>query len=426
MKHRTLTLAVLLASALAVSAARAVRRAAAAGFAPRQRSASQSRRRAPSSSQQQRPRADYSKFSHVTAQHRKACDSCHTNPTENWAAAREAGSAFPDITDYPEHASCINCHRRQFFSGARPAICTVCHPQVSPRAGARFPFENPAEAFSKSDNAKTRRAEFSLNFPHGRHQDVMARAVTPSETPRVVVGSHDSAVFVRASFAPPAAEERRVDSCTTCHKTYQPAGDPPEEYLTKPPGELKSNALGLEAFWLKRGMLKTSPRGHDSCFRCHWQDGGEQPFSSDCAGCHKLLQPGVGSKADGPPTKRDADTSNPSVKGITDADVLARWSVRLVAAFRHEKADHVKIGCTACHISITSADRITAETDYVPIKTCASSSCHGSTNKAAGAKKIIFDEVEQKKKDATYQCVKCHINLGKEPTPKSHTDLFAK
>jgi hypothetical protein len=122
----------------------------------------------------------------------------------------------------------------------------------------------------------------------------------------------------------------------------------------------------------------------------------------------------------------DADLSNPSAKEITEEDVLLHWYGRRVATFRHEKADHIKVGCTACHISITSASRLTAEIDFVPIKTCASSSCHGSTNKSAGAKKIIFDEVEQKKKDASYACAKCHMNLGREPTPKSHTDLFAK
>jgi hypothetical protein len=420
MKHRTQTLAILLALFAAVFAcAGLASRTASASFEPRQRRTRQTRKRTPSRAQQ--PRVDYSNFSHATAQHQKACDSCHKSPTDNWAQARATDAAFPDITDYPEHEACINCHRRQFFTGARPVVCTVCHTQVSPRADARFPFENPADAFSKSAKAKTRREEFSLYFPHDRHQDVMARAVPPSETPRAFG-------FVRATFAPRAPQERHIDSCTICHETYQPTGDSPEEYVTKPPGELARNVLTLEAFWLKKGMFKTTPRGHDSCFRCHWQDGGEAPRSNDCAGCHKLLTAQSDVKLTGVSAKVDADASNPSVKGITDADVLARWYERRVATFRHEREEHFKkVGCTSCHISITSANRITSETDYVPIKTCASSSCHGSTNPKAGLlKMIIFNEVEQKKKDPTYACAKCHINLGKEPTPKSHTDLFAK
>ena len=424
MKHRTQTLAILVALAATLfTRAEFASRTASAAFEP-QRRTRQTRRRA------QKPRVDYTKFSHATAQHQKASDSCHKNPTENWPQARPTDAAFPDITDYPEHASCVNCHRQQFFVGARPAICTVCHTQVSPRADARFPFENPSDAYAKSEKAKTRREEFSIYFPHDKHQDVMARAL-PRE------GGPNAFGFVRASFAPRAASDKRVDSCTICHQTYQPAGDPPEEYVTKPPTELKSNALGLEAFWLKRGMFKTTPRGHESCFMCHWQDGGEAPRSSDCAGCHKPLTSPVNiTPVNGSlpvktmpvsePLRADADASNPSAKGITDADVYAHWFERRVATFRHEKADHIKVGCTACHISITSSGAVTAETVFVPIKTCASSSCHGSTNKAAGAKKIIFDEVEQKKKDASYACAKCHINLGKEPMPKSHTDLFAK
>ncbi|HVF67217.1 MAG TPA: hypothetical protein VM914_06125 [Pyrinomonadaceae bacterium] len=418
MRQRTQTLAGLLALTFAASFAcvLTVTRPASAAFEPQQqRRARQTRRRAPARAQT-RPRIDYTKFSHATAQHKKACDSCHKSPTENWAQVRAAGAAFPDITDYPGHASCIDCHRRQFFVGARPAICAVCHTQVSPRADARFPFENPIELFKKSPQSLGQSVEFSIYFPHDRHQDVMART-----------RKADAFGFVRASFAPRAAEDGRADACTICHQTYQPAGDSTEEYVTKPPAQLKSNALGLEEFWLKRGMLKTSPRGHDSCFRCHWQEGGEAPRSNDCAGCHKF---GVAELVAKPmaavPPWPDADLSNPSAKGIEDEDVLLHWNDRRVATFRHEKADHIKVGCTACHIFITSSDSLAAGFDLVPIKTCASSSCHGNTNKSSGSKKIIFDEVEQRKKDPAYACAKCHINLGREPVPKSHTDLFAK
>src|SRR5688572_31194337 len=36
-------------------------------------------------------------------------------------------SKFPDIVDYPNHTACVSCHRPQFFKGARPPICSVCH-----------------------------------------------------------------------------------------------------------------------------------------------------------------------------------------------------------------------------------------------------------------------------------------------------------
>src|SRR4051812_9711359 len=195
-RQRTLRLATLLALVACVFAcAWLASRTASSPFEPQQRRPKQTRRRTPTRSQ--KARIDYTNFSHATAQHQKACDSCHKNPTENWPRARATDAAFPDITDYPEHASCVSCHRQQFFVGARPVICTVCHTQVSPRADARFPFENPSDAFSKSAKAKTRRVEFSIYFPHDRHQDVMARVAPQAETP-------SGFGFVRATYAPRA------------------------------------------------------------------------------------------------------------------------------------------------------------------------------------------------------------------------------
>src|SRR2546423_551307 len=307
MKHRNLTLATLL---LLASAALICTHFIASASVASAAAAVQRQRRAPSRQRQpaqtRTPAVDYTKFSHRTAQHQKACASCHTSPTENWAQARARDAAFPDVTDYPEHGSCLDCHRRQFFTGARPAICSVCHTVVSPRAGERFPFENPAEVFEKSEKAKGR--------------------------------------------------------------------------------------------------------------------------ASDCAGCHKLLPPGQ-SAAPKVPAHTDADPTNPSAKGITDPNVFAHWTERRVARFKHEQSDHEgvysKFGCSYCHIAITGENKISSNTLYVPIQTCATSNCHGAKT---GAHNIIFKEVEQRKKPdgANYQCAKCHINLGKDPTPKSHTDLFAK
>src|SRR5688572_6046714 len=66
---------------------------------------------------------DYSKFSHATKKHQAECKTCHVVPTKQWTTV----SKFPDIVDYPNHAACVSCHRPQFFKGARPPICSVCH-----------------------------------------------------------------------------------------------------------------------------------------------------------------------------------------------------------------------------------------------------------------------------------------------------------
>src|ERR1041385_4349823 len=89
--------------------------------------------------------ADYSDFSHATKKHQASCSTCHK-------------ITFPDIKDYPNHDACVSCRRPQFFRGARPPICSVCHTKTSPRDEARLPFRNPAAT-----------RQFAIEFPHDRH-----------------------------------------------------------------------------------------------------------------------------------------------------------------------------------------------------------------------------------------------------------------
>src|SRR4029079_17678397 len=65
--------------------------------------------------------------------------------------------------DYPDHDACVSCHRPQFFKGAKPVICSVCHSKTSPRDEARYTFRNPASKW-----------QFTIEFPHDQHQDVIA------------------------------------------------------------------------------------------------------------------------------------------------------------------------------------------------------------------------------------------------------------
>src|ERR1044071_7782885 len=71
---------------------------------------SQRRSQTKPSPQERTPPARYSKFSHSVAQHRQACDSCHKFPSSNLKEARKGDAAFPDVTEYPEHSSCVSCH----------------------------------------------------------------------------------------------------------------------------------------------------------------------------------------------------------------------------------------------------------------------------------------------------------------------------
>lgn len=400
MKLRILTLTLLLAAALVGVVVAWVSSTAAA--APQQRRGS-AQRRPPARTQ--RPRVDYSNFTHSTPEHRKgSCDSCHQSPSDNWAQVRGSDTAFPDITDYPEHDSCLSCHRQQFFRGARPAICSVCHTVVSPRSGARFPFANPVAPFARSGKGKTWASEFAVNFPHDLHQDVMARVPARDE---------GDVRFVRAAFMQEQAKPAKPNSCSVCHVTYttQPAPTPA-------PADAKAG-VGQPA--LPAGLLKTTPTGHDSCFNCHWQDGGEKPVSTDCAGCHKLLPKG---RARPELKGKDADPQFAARAGFTDPHIVRKLLRRDSVIFAHEEERHREIDCATCHTRIPALSTLDETTLKVPILSCgAGSSCHIG----AKPKRILNEEVDKKLADPSFQCAKCHFNLGRgEKPPKSHLDATGK
>src|SRR5262245_51187268 len=112
---------------------------------------------------------DYSNFTHQVAAHKMACDSCHKFPSANWKEVRKGDEAFPDVTDYPQHASCLTCHREQFFRGAPPSICSVCHVQPSPRNSTRYAFPNPRSIFEATKRCETAVSEYRVYFPHETH-----------------------------------------------------------------------------------------------------------------------------------------------------------------------------------------------------------------------------------------------------------------
>ena len=407
MKQRKLSLALLTLAAAAAFFWPWLAAPAAAGTTPEpqaRRSRPQQRRRAPAAAQR-RPRVDYTTFRHATAAHRKdSCDSCHKSPSDNWAKVRPRDAAFPDITDYPEHESCLGCHRQQFFNGARPPICSVCHTVVSPRAGGRHPFANPAEQFAGSAKAKTEPREFALVFPHDLHQDVMARN-SPEE------GGAAAVRFVRAAFAQEAPKKEKPNGCSVCHQTVMlrpaqaaaaPAQQPAEGAPTPTPD----------------GLLKTTPTGHDSCFNCHWQDGGEKPFSNDCAGCHKLLPQPL---APAPPAGKDADAQFAARAGFADPFLVRKLLRRDTASFSHEEGSH-KLDCTVCHVQITSFNTLDERTLKVPILTCGGSGCHID----ARTNRWLNQEVGKRAADANFRCIKCHVNLGTQKAPQSHLDAVGK
>jgi len=366
-------------------------------------------KRAPESKNVKPAARAYSKFSHNTAQHKLACDSCHKFPTANWNKVRTGDSAFPDITDYPQHPSCIGCHRKQFFTGAQPVICTVCHTNPSPRDSSRHPFPNPIEIFNASKEGQNAVSEFGISFPHDKHVDIVGESRANVSPGRFIGVSFEQD---KSAKSEPKAEESDPKSCAVCHKTYQPQGESDDEYVTKPPKDLAD-----DAFWLKKGAFKTTPT-HAVCFTCHTQEG-LQPTSSDCNVCHKLL----------PPEKQiqvtrahdDFDPKLAAAMGIKDKLMLERWSRRDTAKFRHEWIPHASLSCVSCH-NVATLNTLDPKT-RTQAKSCGGTGtgCHIE----ATTDGVLNLEFQKKNADPAFECTKCHVRNGKNPAPETHINAVA-
>jgi hypothetical protein len=361
------------AKALATFAFQALIFAVVIAFEPAPAQTRHPKRATKPSSTTQAPRgsaAKYSAFLHSSEKHKSLeCNACHKIPT-TWTAKRD----FPDAADFPDHDACVRCHRQQFFTrqafaGTGPTICTVCHVRAAPREDGRFAFGKPNNA-NQTAKPKDER-QFTIEFPHDKHQNVIASLRRRAET-------EDNVRLVRASFFGTAEDDKKPDynNCTICH---QPNNSRETISLVVPQaGDPSPNRY-----------YKTLPHSHDACFDCHWKN--QKPASDDCGGCHK-----------------------PAASFIA-IDSPKRTS----AMFSHEggKENHVQ-ECTTCHINITRASTLKGLTPDVPITACAT--CHKDNKKTTYPKiTSIEDELAQFKKMGN--CMYCHTtDIGKKKPPASH------
>lgn len=356
----------------------------------------------------QKPRVDYSQFSHTThvTTQKLSCDSCHKFPTRNWKDVRQGEAAFADLAEFPEHAACLNCHREQFFARQRPVpvICSNCHVNVSPRDTARFLFPSLGDVSDPTQKRRDFFSEFAVNFPHDKHMDVIGGNFQrlPDRAVR----------FVHAAFQKEKPrDESDPKNCVICHQTYQPQGDSPEEYVTKPPTKLG------DAFWLKKGTFKTIPVSHAPCSSCHNTDAGVEPAPAKCEACHKLLP--THSKA------VDFDPKLAATMGITDRMILDRWQRRESSGtFPHEGGAHPTLSCTSCH-NIPTMNTTDSKSLKVALKSCGGAEgCHVTATSDEGG--ALNFEIDQRKAKADFQCTKCHVVFGSQPLPANHIEAIPK
>jgi hypothetical protein len=311
------------------------------------------------------PRIDYSRFSHLTDQHRAVCSSCHAFPSKNWKAVRKSDDAFPDVTEYPEHQACLSCHRQQFFARERPVprICSNCHVRATPIETSRYPFPSLGEVFLSTVKARDFISDFHVQFPHEKHADA---------------------------------------DCADCHQMHQPQGKSDDEFVTKPPKNIG------DAFWLKKGTFKTRPLTHAGCFACHNQESELAPLPPNCGACHK--PPAAEKRA------VDFDAKLANTIGVQDWWSLTAWRHRVSAgAFRHEV--HSDLKCAQCHQS--------AAMRAVPVKSCGGAEgCHITATSDEGG--ILNYEIDQRNKASGFVCTKCHLVFGSNAVPASHINAIPK
>ena len=349
------------------------------------------------------PKIDYAKFSHQThvVTQKLACNSCHKVPSKNWNVVRKGDAAFQDVADFPEHSSCLNCHRAQFFARERPApvICSNCHIAVTPRDSARWLFPSLGDITDPKLKRREFVSEFGVGFPHDKHIDVVGM---------IAPASRDRASFVKASFQDKKAGPPK--SCPVCHETYKPQGKSSEEYIVKPPKDIGDN------FWLKKGTFKTIPSSHTICFTCHNTDSGIAPEPKNCEICHKLARV--------TPARSDFDPKLAASMGA-DAVMLARWSRRQSAGgFRHEGGAHPDLNCMDCHNVATSTfSTVDPKTMKVAVKSCGGADgCHITQTLDDGG--ALNFEIDARRKNPNFVCTKCHVTFGKDALPENHAQAL--
>ena len=396
------------------------------------------RRRARRPSGPRAPAIDYTKFSHATKGHYEDCASCHM--TDN-PKLPKITLAKPDIREYPDHPSCTNCHRQQFFRGpfrgTAPAICADCH-QAAPASkyGPRVPFPKPQQP-----------SQFADVFPHANH------------------GKSTSLKL----FAPVMGQTKvkQQDTCYYCHKLDKSEHKPP--------------AGAQDAFAPPAGTFMLTPTSHASCFQCHWQKGVEnkdiEPLSNQCAECHNNLalahQPkpmtvpaptATPAKPAATPAAKPAATPTPKPapkKPAADeahaSFTSANWRApiafvpavsleqqqklpeRTSPKFRHElnanpkddphqyrpdvkddKGEPVKITCLTCHVAVktsASLESLRQPDNKVKVPSCASTACHTALS-GPNLNLSILKELRARDKDKTFDCALCHT------PPNSTSKLF--
>ncbi|HYR77978.1 MAG TPA: cytochrome c3 family protein [Pyrinomonadaceae bacterium] len=344
----------------------------------------QRKTRPKANTQTRKPLLD-SNFKHETHREPKTkliCSECHTIPLRE-APDEIAATTKPSIKGYPYHNSCLECHREtppQFFSGAAPTICTVCHTRSSPRLTVR-----EVSPFPEQINLTFR--QLPGYFPHEKHRQVISDLTKVADLKQV--------------------------GCTDCHHTDERT---PVAFLIG--GDEKTLTPAAGTFKISPDLPNRPPSAHSSCFGCHWQttDEAKKPSKNNCSGCHL--------------TQKDFAQKKSflllPIRAPWFKDWPHDWPRRVSLKFRHERKEHVA-SCTSCHANIV--ETTTLNIGDVSIVSCLK--CHKSEKPKIFAEMEAEDEDSKQvrnndpaSKEGKNTCSGCHTTLiGSAPPPCSHYRL---
>lgn len=331
----------------------------------------------------QRLASSFEHESHSASKRKLDCSHCHTIPSrEAWDEI--AAATKPSIKGYPYHDSCLDCHSKkapQFFRGAAPSICIVCHTRSSPRLTKRDVYPQ----FPKQIDPTLR--QLPGYFPHEKHKPVIKDLKIVAELKQV--------------------------SCEDCHKR-----DERTLVALLVGGDEKPLTPGAGTFKISPGLPNDPPSAHTYCFACHWETNDEtkKPSRNNCSGCHRTAEDFA---------QKGSFLLLP-IRAPWFKDWPRGWPRRVSLKFRHERKEHVA-SCTSCHANIV--ETATLNIKDVSIVSCIK--CHKSE------KPKIFEEMEAEdedskevrnkdltSKDGKHPCSGCHTTLiGSAPPPCSHYKL---
>lgn len=346
-----------------------------------------------------------SDFSHAThaGKEKLACGSCHkVDPKSN------AG-----VVDFPQHASCLNCHRQQFFARERPVpgICLNCHVKATPKDTARHPFPNFGEKAGFV-------SEFRISFEHEKHADVACADCHETKEPDAKPRSLTHAkCFVchnpESELAPLPA------NCDTCHKSakavFAHAVLPQQSDFSQFKHDNRNHARLPCLLCHRREDNSPQPTlpgkaAHAPCTGCHAQQFAN-PASAICTICHTDPQSG---KVKAFPPLRSFDARFDHAQHDNTACATCHRRNRDGAGLSIPSRLNAHVTCFSCHTP-------GAQANGRNISSC--STCHQlgklvRTPERAPAFRVGFSHASHK-----LNCGACHQVRGRgvsAPLPLNH------